>query len=186
MTVINAKSHECSFEDYLELVGKSYSGIKNEGVAKFKATPKMMLGTAIHNYLLTPAEFKHENTALIRPLALALKQRLGTLIRYLKPEIGITADFQHNGFSMAYKGRIDLCIFKKIVIDIKVTEMDIFKAIDFFGYDKQQNGYAAAIGAEVILILSIHPKTKKTEITNIPISTYWWEQQVQQKGKIII
>lgn len=185
MEVQNLKLMTCPFDEYLSLPGWSYSGIKNDG-AKVIATPKMQLGTAVHNCLLAPEEERCENAALARPIAKALAAVLGPLLAALKPELAITADFIHAGFRMAYKGRIDLAIPGRLVVDIKVTEMkDLAAFIKFFGTDYQLNGYGIGIKAKTILMLSIHPKTFKTNLINIPLNTYWWEQEVKKRGEVI-
>lgn len=180
MICCNQKIHDISFEEYLKLPGYSYSGIKNEGAEKFTSV-KMQLGTDVHNYLLTPELYEHTSKE-VKQIALALKQRIGPLFKYLKPEVAITANFVAQGFTMPYKGRIDLCIPQKLIIDVKVTEK---LNIDYFGYDKQLSGYAIATGAKAAIIVSVHPKTFKTQITNIPIDAAWWEYQVIQRGDIL-
>jgi hypothetical protein len=184
MICCNQKIHTLTFEEYLGLPGCSFSGIRNEGTEPF-SSKKMQLGTDVHNYLLTPELYSHENVALVKPIALALKQAIGPLFAYLQPEMAVTANFVAQGFTMPYKGRIDLGIPKRIVVDIKVSEMDISKGVSWFGYDKQLSGYSIAIGAKAAIIVSVNPKTFKTKITNIPIDAAWWEYQVIQRGNIL-
>lgn len=182
------------FDDYLKMPGWSYSGIKG---AKIEPTPKMGLGTACHNYLLTPSEYNHDHN-LVPALAFELKKMLGPLLPFCWPELAVTAEFVHDGMVMPYKGRIDLPVVLdgqvsnplNLVIDIKVTEMDTRKGIDFFGYHHQVNGYALAIGASRMVIVSVNPKKlKKREIATqvIPIQreTRFWEQAVLKLGKPI-
>lgn len=174
------------FDDYLKIPGTSYSDIKNEG-KEFKApSQKMQLGTNVHNYLLTPQEYMQEDARIVKPIALALKNQLGDLLPYLWPELVVTCNFVQSGFNMLYRGRIDLGIPDRLVIDIKVTEMPIRKGIEYFGYDRQQSGYAIGIGAKVALIVAINPKTLRIEIVNIPIKSDWWENQIIQKGEPIL
>lgn len=173
----------CPFEEYLKLPGWSHSAIKG-----FKGTPtkKMQLGTHVHNYLLTPEEYSYEDIDIVRPLAIALKQRIGPLIAYLVPELCVTATFVHNGFAMPYKGRGDLVIPRKIVIDLKITEMPLHKGIQYFGYDNQITGYNMGFDARVGLLMAINPKTKLISQVAVPVNSYWWEQQVITKGEPII
>jgi len=174
------------FEDYLKMPGVSYSDIKNAGKEFKQPTGKMQLGTNVHNYLLTPHEYNHADVAIVRPIALALKKQLGDLLPYLWPELVVTCNFIHNGFNMLYRGRIDLGIPGRLVIDIKVTEMPIRKGIEYFGYDKQQSGYGMGIDAKVALIIAIHPISFRIDIVNIPINSEWWENQVIQKGEPVL
>ena len=185
MLVNNLQMRTCPFDEYLQLPGWSYSGIRN-AESVIVATEKMRLGTQVHDYLLTPGNISAEQHPLIRPLAKALAYKLGPLLRYLRPECAVTANFIHAGFNMQYKGRIDLCIPKRIVVDIKISELkDIFSGMSFFGYDRQLNGYAAAIEAKTILLLSINPKTFTTQLINIPINHNWWEQEIKKRGTVI-
>ncbi|TAN17211.1 MAG: hypothetical protein EPN37_07090 [Chitinophagaceae bacterium] len=181
------------FDDYLKLPGWSYSGIKG---TKIEPTPKMGIGTAVHNYLLTPNEFNHDNS-LVPALAIELKKILGPLLPFCTPELAVICDLIHEDMIMPYKGRIDLAVvFEKIgnplnlVIDIKITELDTRKGIDFFGYDKQLNGYSLAIGAARRVIVSVNPnKLAKRQVATqvIPIARdiRFWEQAVLKLGKPI-
>ena len=185
MLVQNLLMMTCPFKEYLQLPGWSYSGIRNEGCLTV-SSEKMRLGTQVHDYLLTPGNISAEQHPLIRPLAKVLAAKLGLLLAYLRPECAVTANFIHAGFNMQYKGRIDLCIPKRLVVDIKVSELSSTKAaIHYFGYDRQLNGYAAAIEAKTILLLSIHPKTFETQLINIPINHSWWEEEIKKRGNVI-
>ncbi len=175
------------FEQYLELPGWSYSGIRNEGKNWKPPTSKMSLGTDVHNYRLEPAKYQHANINIVKPVVQSIDIALGSLSKFLEPEISVTADFIHANRRMKYKGRIDLSIIGRVVVDLKVSQLkDPFKAIQYFGYDKQFNGYATAIGARTILMVSSHPKRlQDTKIINIPVDTLWWEDQILQRGEII-
>lgn len=175
-----------SFEDYLKLPGISFSGIKALERGTPAPSPKIKLGTDVHTYLLTPELYKHDNIRIIKPLALELKNTLGSLFKHLKKELSVTANFCHEGFKLAYKGRLDLCIPNRLVIDIKVTEEDIQKTIDYFGYTHQQSGYATGINARTILILAINPKTLKTRMVSLGLYQEWWNTQIVKRGDVII
>lgn len=171
------------FDEYLKMPGTSYSDIKNAGKEFSNPTGKMQLGTDVHTYLLTPEEYTHENVRIVKPIAIALKNKLGDLLPYLWPEMVVTCNFIYDGFCMPYRGRIDLGIPGRLVIDIKVTEMPIRKGIEYFGYDKQQSGYALGIDAKIALIVAIHPVKLTIEIAIIEIQKQWWQDQVIQKGE---
>lgn len=171
---------DLAFEDYLKTAGFSYSGIKNAGRDFGPPTEKMKLGTQVHNYLLEPSIYNYENHKVVRPLAEKVKETIGPLFKFLQKEIAFTANFTHAGFTMPYKGRIDLGARKRIIIDLKVTEkLDV----NFFGYDNQLSGYAMAYEAPIALIITIHPLTLKTSVINIPIKKEWWEYQTIQYGR---
>lgn len=179
MNVYGLQIHrDIPFDDYLKLPGISYSTIKHNGKT-IEATPKMRLGTKVHNYLLTPAEYDHSDADIVKPLARELQNVLGDLLRFLLPELAVTAMFEADGRKMPYKGRIDLCVPGRIVIDIKVTEkLDIA----YFGYDCQLTGYARALRAPIAVIVAIHPKTKKTTVVRIDMRDDWWDYQIYNLG----
>lgn len=185
MIISNLQIHPTIlFDEYLALPGYSYSGIKNDGNT-ISPSKKMQLGTQVHNYLLTPREYNYDNHEIVKPCADAVRAKLGPLLKYLRPELAVQADFIHNGFRMPYKGRIDLCITERIVIDIKVSEMPLHKAVAYFGYNDQLSGYSLAIGAKVAIIISINPKTKVITTMNIPITSRFWEYHIQRLGEPI-
>lgn len=182
MLVQSIQTRSCPFEEYLTLPGKSYSDIKNDGKPFTGPTRKMSLGTKVHQYLLTPEEYNHEDKAIVKPLAIALKNKLGVLIQFLQAEQAIQADFVHEGLVLKYRGRIDLGIRGRLIVDIKVSEMPLQKAIDYFGYNYQLSGYALGYEARAALIIAIHPVTKAISMANIPVSAGWWEMQVVKYG----
>lgn len=190
MEVKNLRIHQnMPFEDYLNLEGTSYSTIRGAGVGIISVTKKMELGKQVHAYLLTPKEYNYENHDLVFPIASALQKQLGSLVKYMQPELSFQADFCSNGFVMPYKGRADIPILfagkYKIVIDIKVSEMPLKKAIEYFRYDYQVSGYCIGLNAEAGMIISIHPKTKLITMANIPIDDQFWDYNVRQKGVAI-
>lgn len=184
MKVLNTKIIEgLTAQEYFALPGLSYSTIKNNG-RSIAPTARMGLGTDVHNYLGAPQLYKHENSELVKPLATALKQALGEeLLPFLSFEVVVTADFCYEGFTMAYKGRFDCGIPGRLIIDFKVAE-NIRRTIDHFGYPFQLSGYALGAVARTAIIIAINPKTKKTDIINIPVTCEWWQTQVLSRGKI--
>jgi hypothetical protein len=182
MQVVNVRYYEnMSFEDYLALPGYSYSGLKHGG-AHIEETPKMRLGTAVHNYLLTP-KYVTEINERVRQMAVALKTTLGgSLLKHLKAELVVTADFVHEGFVLKYKGRIDLCVPGKMVIDLKVTDLQIIKAIEHFGYDRQISGYCLGTSSPLGFLLSVKPMNNSTNVSRVAVSSQWWEQKTLQYG----
>jgi len=193
MLVRNVRLHrDVPFDDYLKLPGWSYSGIKG---SKIEPTPKMLLGTAVHAYLLSPSEYNHDHF-LVPALAKELRLVLGPLLQFATPELAVTAEFVHEGMVMCYKGRIDLPVVMNdeignplnLVIDLKVTEMDTRKGIDFFGYHHQVNGYSLAIGAKRMVIVSVNPaklkrREKATQVIPIQPDSRFWEQAVLKFGR---
>lgn len=189
MQVTNQKlHHKLSFSDYLKLPGMSFSGIKAKLNGEVKATTKMQLGTHVHNYLLEPEKYNHDNEhhQIVGKLATEVKSVLGVLYRTLDSEIAVTATFEHQNFVLPYKGRIDLLNHGRVVIDLKVSEVPLSKSIPFFNYDKQLTGYAISTGAKAQIILRICPKTMKTELQRLPLSIDWWQAQVLKYGNPIL
>lgn len=187
LTVANVRFYtDMPFEDYLHLPGYSFSWLKSGG-QKIEPTPKMQLGTKVHAYLLSAREYPHdEDSALVRPLAIALKGIIGPVLNFCTPELAVTADFIYEDMVLKYKGRIDLPVVSKphlsLVVDLKVTEMDVRRGIDFFRYDHQVSGYALAIGASKAVIVGVNRKTKATQVVPIKVETGFWERMTLKYG----
>lgn len=177
-----------NFEQYLALPGYSYSGIKGDGNPFGPPTEKMQLGTLVHSYLLTPALYDHTNNraAQVKALAIALKTALGTLYSHLLTELSLLARFVYAGFSLPYKGRLDLGIPGVVVVDLKISELETKKSIELFGYNYQTSGYAIAIGAPVILLAACNPKTHKVTIEQMEVNYEFWQYHVKQKGEPLL
>ena len=170
------------FDSYQKKVGHSYSSIKNSDTEPFKVTQKMQIGTEVHNYLLEPKTYKHERRELIEPIARAAYDIIGSVLPFLDTELSVTADFEHEGFTMPYRGRVDMVRAGKVVIDLKISEMPLNKSIPYFGYDKQLTGYCLATMCDVGIIIRINPKTRHTERIVIKQNIPWWEEQVLKLG----
>jgi len=97
--------------------------------------------------------------------------------------MAVTCNFIYERFNMLFKGRIDLGIPERLVIDIKVSESPLSRTIPYFGYDRQLTGYAMAINARVALIINIHPKTLAITIANIQLDKDWWQAQILRRGE---
>lgn len=172
----------CPFDEYLKMPGWSHSGLKNEGIS-FESTPAMQLGTHVHEYLLSPDEYRFNDISIIRPLAIEVKKKLGPLWEFLVPEQAVAADFIHEGLVMPYKGRIDLSIYGKLVLDLKVSTQSFESSMNYFRYDRPISGYCGAIDCDRGMMIKIHPKTKETKLYNIDLSFDWWEHQIIRKGE---
>lgn len=169
---------DLDFETYKSLNGLSYSGIKG-GV--FTPTAKMKLGTAVHEYLLEPSKYNHDNREVVKPIADAVSTLLGDALKFAQKEISITCVMEHNDMMLHYKGRIDIYL-PNMIVDLKVSEMDLNKSIPHFGYDRQINGYMLATGAEKGLIVRVNPKTHKIQTKVIAKDTTWWESIIEIHG----
>jgi len=183
MQVTNIQMYKnIPFDSYQAKEGHSYSSIKNSDTEPFKQTYKMQLGTEVHNYLLEPATYKHERRELIEPIARAAYDVIGSVLPFLDTELSVTADFEHEGFTMPYRGRIDMVRCGKVVVDLKISEMPLSKSIPYFGYDKQLTGYCLATQCKIGIIIRVNPKTRHTERVVIKQDVEWWEQKVLELG----
>lgn len=190
ITIHNRQLREnVPFDEYVQLPFYSHSDIKNDGRAFTSPTTKMLIGTDVHNYLSEPEKYNHDNVEIVRPAAVALKQIVGPLWKYGKPELVVTCWMRYNGFQLPYKGRGDRVIVDRLVVDFKISSMPIKSGIDRFGYDDQLSGYGIGFGASAAIIIRVDPKTcvpgKKplTEIYNVPIKHDWWCYQIMHRGK---
>lgn len=182
MTISNRQYHNCpTFDDYLKLPGNSFSSLRGFNGT---TTEKMRLGTSVHQYLTDPAAFKGDlRIRIIKPLAMTLKAMVGDLWEYLEHRICVTADFEHEGFVLKYRGELDSGIKGKIVIDYKIGE-NVRKSMNFFAYPDQLSGYAAGIDARHAFLIGINPKTFKTDVIQIVPDWTWWESQIVLKGEM--
>jgi hypothetical protein len=180
MQVSNIQYYRNNFEAYNTMTGYSYSGITKS--ASFKPSEKMRLGTAVHNYLLEPETYNHENREIVIPLANAVRAELGALLPFLDTELSVSADFEYGGLIMPYKGRVDMVRTGKIVLDLKVSEIPLRNSVPYFGYDRQVNGYMAATMSELGMIIRIDPKNARVEKKMIPKDHTWWIDQIHRFG----
>lgn len=170
------------FDEYLKLPGLSFSGTNNR--APVNVTERMMLGTRVHTYLLEPSKYDGQHYKLVRAISLEVNKHIGALIKRGKSELTVLCTMVHRGFYLYYKGRVDL-FAGGMIIDLKVSELEIVAAINHFGYNSQLNGYAIALQARASVLFSINPKTLKVQTAPIPNSVTYWEQAVLQYGKPI-
>ena len=182
ITVINRQLlYNVPFDEYLKLPGTGYSAVKNPGTVD--VTPKMQLGKAVDAYLFTPWEYSHgANHAQVKALAIAVKNVIGGL--KIERQVSILADFYSGGKTLNYRGRPDIVVSSaRLVIDLKVSELDIYKAVSHFRYDWQLSGYTLGLGYAQQMLLSVNPKTLKVSTLMLPIQTDWWEAAIKVHGK---
>lgn len=185
ITVQNRRLFEnLPFEEYLQLPGTSHSDIKSNGT-KITVTKKMLLGTRVHNYLLTPDAYDYDDIGIVRPVAMKLKEKLGPLLQYAKPEVSGNAYFVYGQWRLLVRFRCDLLITPQLQVDIKVSDVPLAVSIPKFGYDDQQNGYQIGFGVKRSLIVRISPKTKDIETYMVPFSEQFWKMSIMEKGEPI-
>lgn len=182
MIVSNIKYYTgLPFEDYLSINGTSFSSTKDK---VFVQSEGMMLGTAVHNYLLEPEKFDWKDADRVKPMAAALSKYLGDSYKYLQKEVAFTADFEHNGLVMPYKGRFDLGLPGTLIVDLKIMAGDLAPAVKYFGYDMQISGYCIGTNTPLGLIIAFNKKKKIIETQIIKPCLQFWEYQVCTRGNV--
>lgn len=181
MLVSNVKYYEnLDFAKYLTMPGVSYSSLK-EGVTYSSG---MSLGTKVHNYILEPHKYEYgEDHKIVAEISQELLKIID--ISLFEKELSVTADFEHEGFALPFKGRIDLGLRNKIVIDFKILQGSLESSINYFGYDKQLSGYCYACGADNAVIISYNKSKKCTEVKLIKPNPNFWEQEILKRGKVL-
>lgn len=171
--------YEQEFEKYLQAPGVSFSSLKNKTITE---TPAMALGTSVHNYLLEPKKYNYENHEIVSSIAASIRKIIDPSL--FECEVSVTANFEHNGFVLPYKGRIDMLQSKRLVIDLKVLTGSLQNAIDFFKYDRQVSGYCYATGIDKAVIIAYNKIARKVELKSITPCAKFWEQIIIERGKL--
>lgn len=183
MEVTNIKYHpDLPFSEYLKLSGTSFSGLKD---SKAPDSPAIRLGTYVHRYILQPDKYNYEMADVVIPIANELITFVGTsLLRTMRCETAITANFEYLDFSFNWKGIPDMSLTKNIVIDFKVIDGDIEKYCDYFNYPSQLRGYMKAESAQVGLILAFNKRKRNVQKKIILPDDRWWEQIILTRGHV--
>lgn len=186
MEILDVVTYEnMSFEEYLQIPALSFSFLKNSGMA-LAPTAKMRFGSLVDAFVFEPEKYNGEQYKLVKPVAKAVKNKLGSLLTHGKRQLAITCNMVHRGLFIPYKGRVDL-FAGGIIIDMKVSELDIRKAIEHFGYHHQISGYGLPLHANVGVIVSVHPKSPHNiQTAPIRISQEYWEKKVLEYGRPVV
>lgn len=181
ITVTNARSfRRMEWDEYVAMPGYSYSKLRNpDGFGP--PTAKMRLGTLVDRFLFTPVLYQGEQREIVEPMARELVRLLGNALPLGDSQLSLSADFTHEGLTMPYKGRPDFKI-TDLIVDLKVSQLNIVKAISFFRYDWQLSGYAKAAGCTRAMIVSIHPVTRKISMLQVPLVYDFWEHSIKKYG----
>lgn len=171
--------HDLEFDKYLQVPGVSFSSLKEK---KIIPTAAMNLGSLVHNYLLEPEKYKYNNHDAVQPIAAEIRKLVNPEL--FDREVSVTANFEHAGFVLPYKGRIDLLAPKRLVIDLKILSGPLQNAIEYFNYDKQVSGYCYAVGADRGIIIAYNKISKKVELKAIAPCAKFWEQVIITKGEV--
>lgn len=180
MIVSNIKYHrDIPFDDYLKMNGVSFSSLKAD---EFIPSAGSMLGSKVHTYINEPEKYDYSDAEMVIPIAKELRKHLGDSFTYLEKEVAVTADFQHNGMLLKYKGRVDLLKIGRLVVDIKVLSGSLVKAVERFNYDKQLSGYCLGTESPIGLIMAFNKLSKKVEKLIIKPDPTFWEYQCVRMG----
>lgn len=185
MIVTNRQPLPVDWNSYCQLDAHSFSSLKLIGKT-FQPTAKMRLGSLVHQYILQPSEYNYEQIELVKPIATAMLAIPGiqTFLKSAICEQPWTANFNYEGFQITWRGIPDIRIPKLLIIDIKVTELPIEKAVNYFGYNDQQVGYMLGTDTPRAMIISVHPKTHKVGMYNVKNDLTWWQQQCLIHGSL--
>lgn len=182
--VSNLQFHnDLPFDEYLALSGYSFSGLKAQISGEvIKSSTGMQIGTRVHNYLLEPEKYDGVDYDTVTKVAAKLRENLGPAIKFLLKEQAFTATFMYDGYEMQYKGRADLLLPGKLVIDLKILSGDLQPAINRFNYGEQLTGYALATGCMTSIIISFNKKNSKVESRIIPKQYEFWMHCIKTYG----
>lgn len=169
------------FDDYLKIPAYSHSGLK--GGAPYNPTPTMQLGTRVDNFLFEPELYDGQDYKIVKACADVVRGIIGKG----RPQVQVVAlaNLEHNGKVMPAKGRLDM-LMPNLVIDMKVSKMNIVDSVKHFRYDWQLTGYALMAQVTRALIISVNPVTFKPQMLNVPLAYDWWEYQINLKGTNIL
>lgn len=198
MKVFNTQYYrDTDFDLYRQMPGISYSSLRETEAPK-TPTPAMALGTKVHQFLLEPHLYNYDDVAMVKPIALEIRNYLGEAFPAFEKELSFTATFTHNGMMMPYKGRADMIKIGKLIIDIKVSNMYLHRGVSHFGYERQLAGYCLATGTVgempnglAAIIISYNKVTRRVERHLIKRQTIaeqvaFWEYQVVKHGQPIL
>lgn len=168
------------FDTYLTFPGLSFSAAKGSG--PINPTEGMRLGSLVHQYLLEPTKYDGTNYKLVRAIAGPVAKKIGpALLKTAKTELTVMCTLVHAGYYLFYKGRVDMWA-GGMVIDLKVSKLDVVKAIQHFGYNNQLNGYSLPLNAIASLLVAVHPETFAVSMAPVPNATEWWSKAVLRHG----
>lgn len=167
-------------EEYFRIPAISHSFIRHGGHS-IKPTAKMRFGTLVDTFVFEPQKYDGSEYKLVKPVAAAVIKQLGNLIYTGKRQLAVVCRMVYNGMYIIFKGRVDL-FAGNIVIDLKVSDLDINKAIDFFRYDLQLSGYMIALQCRTALLVSVHPKKYTISSKAMTITPGYWENVIMKYG----
>lgn len=182
MQVLDVRYYkDIPWEDYLALPGKSFSGIKNEGVDIGYSTG-IKIGKLVHTYLLKPKEYNYEESDIVIPIARALVSVYNSIIKHAEVEIAATSKFVLEGLMMPHKGLADMAIRRHLVLDFKILAGDLKPYLERFKYPDQVRGYMLPFEAPLGLIVAFNKKTKQVQMEPVGQNITWWAHQIKKYG----
>jgi hypothetical protein len=185
--VTNITFHkDCEWDTYCKLPGHSFSSLKNEDKL-FVETEGSRIGKQVHTYILKPAEYDFQDADIVVPIARELVKFLGPhILQMLVPECGITANFEHEGFSLPWRGMPDLHKRKVIVVDFKIIKGGSLREyVKQFKYEDQVRGYMLPVEASTGLIVAYNRAKRIVETHLVKQDHSYWDYVVKQKGEYL-
>jgi len=182
--------------EYRSLKGYSFSWLKQQQsghAAYFAATPKMQLGSAVHDILSGHynGSVEGEQFRIARAIAIQIKASLSAIWPKLKFETSYTATAEFAGLRMPVMGRSDLAIPRMLVGDFKVTDAGSDKAfaalITYMRYEDQLWHYGELEQAKTRMFFPYSTKIRKC-LTPVVVPrterNEFWEQAILDFGKV--
>lgn len=181
------------FSEYLNMTGLSHSFLKGEKYGNAKVvlvSNKIMVGKIVDAILSDPQGMDMSSPLYpaAKTIAYEIKNKFGSIISNLKPQVSYSADLNFQGFRLSTRARLDWLLEKFAVIDLKITfSKDIKGLIKYMGYPNQVWHYSKCSGVEKAYIMIYSVPLDKTFLYEIPVhqdTNQFWETKILKFGSI--
>lgn len=181
------------FQEYLQIPALSHSFLKREvnGIAPdLETTDNMRLGSMVDAILTEPekADMTSHLYEAARAISHEIKTKFGNAIKAFRKQLSFTADFEHQGFTIWVKGRLDFLLMGHAVVDLKVTlSKDVHALIDYMGYRNQLWSYCQMAKVKVAYLMIYSVPNKKVYLIKLDCSNAsnpFWEEKILKFGKV--
>lgn len=184
LTAADVKLHDCSWDEYCQLPGVSFSGLKDKPIMN----DGIKIGSLVHKFILKPKEYNQEHADIVRPIANALINFVGhTLINTMTCEKGLTATLIHKGLKLEWKGMPDMFWFKYLVIDFKIIAGSLEYYVERFRYKDQLRGYMFPLQCRQGMIIAYNKSKKRIETYLVVLDDLsFWKDTVLTRGEVLV
>jgi hypothetical protein len=179
------------FNEYRSFSQYSFSFLKSEafGLSKnVEVTDKIILGSLVDGIISNErVDMTHRLYPAAKAIAAYLRANFSGILPYMHSQISYSGIFHYHGFCLPAKGRLDMEIPKRIVVDLKITDSkNIPELIKFMKYDDQLFGYAKLGQHTEAYILAYSKPLKKAHIYSIPVSDHneFWAEKILKFGSV--